>query len=281
MPDYAKDIEQAKQKAIDALNSNVDEMGSTAYDILLQEIENIFDIKAGKIVADKDFIKKLNQLTISVIDILQSTPKFSGHVSAFIKRMDNISNAITSFQENINGIVVPDFELPKKIVIDETIDQFLGNGLNQNFVQPLRDLIYQNASPGGLSMTQARAKIKEYILGNKDKSGKLDKYIEQTSIQAVSSYAGMINKKLMEQFDYDGLLQTGSLIDTSSPQCKYVHNELNGILPRNKWEEFEKIAKKNGLIPGTTFDTLPLNLAHIGCRHGWYPIIIKSLQKAA
>lgn len=280
MPDYARDIELAKQKAIDALNSHIDEMGESAYDIMLQAIEDTFDFKAGKIVGDKNFVNKLNKLTVAVLDLLQRTPKFSGPVSQFVKRMPTISTAINAFQENVNNIIVPEFEVAKKIVIDETLDQMLGNGLNQNFVIPLRDLVYQNAT-SGLTMKQAKQQIKEFIQGGKDVSGKLGKYIDQTAIQAVDSYSGMISVKLMEQFDYDGLLQTGSLIDTSSPQCKYVYNELNGTLPRDKWPEFEKIAKKNGLIPGTTFDTLPLNLAHFGCRHGWYPIILKNSKKQA
>ncbi len=57
MPNYADDIRKAKQKAIDALNGRIDEMGSAAYTIMLIAIEETFDFKNGKIVGDKDFIK--------------------------------------------------------------------------------------------------------------------------------------------------------------------------------------------------------------------------------
>lgn len=144
-----------------------------------------------------------------------------------------------------------------------------------NFVQPLRNLIYQNAT-SGLTIPQAKQQIKEYIKGGKDMSGKLGRYIEQTSLQAVSTYSGAINMKLLQTFDYNGLLVTGTLIDNSSPQCIFAVDDLNRKLPREKWSEFKKIGLKNGLTEETTFDNIPVLLAHWGCRHGWYPVILKN-----
>lgn len=279
MPNHEDDIRKAKQRAIAALN--IDEMGIGAYDIILQAIEDTFDFKAGKIIADRDFIKKLNQLTISILDLLQSEPKFIGNVSAFVKRMPKISDAISTFQLVTNNITVPTFETAKNIVIDETLDQMVGNGLNQHFVQPLRDLIYQNVT-SGLSLKQAKENIRVYIQGGKDESGKLGRYIDQTAIQAVDSYSGAINKKLLETFDYDGLLITGSLIDNSSPQCRFAINELNGQITRDNWSEVVAHVGKNApLIEGTTFDNLPVQRLHWGCRHSFYPILIKQIKKAA
>lgn len=281
MPDYSKDIEKAKQEAINALNSHRDEMDKAAYDILLKQIEETFDIKAGAIVSDKNFVKLLNKLTVSYLDVLQTTPKFTGPVSQFVKRLTPISEAISDFQKSVNNIKVPAFESSKNIVIDETIDRMLNNGLNQKFVQPLRNLIYQNVT-SGLSMKDARANIKDFIQGGKDESGKLHSYIEQTAIQAVSAYSGAINMKILENFDMDGLLITGSLIDNSSPQCRYAIEKLGGKITRENWPQVEEIGKKfNGWIEGTNFDNLPITTLHHGCRHNFFPIIINKLKKAA
>jgi hypothetical protein len=84
----------------------------------------------------------------------------------------------------------------------------------------------------------------------------------------------------MQQFNYDAVLMTGSLIETSSPQCRYAVNELNRRITEDNWPELKKIAEKHGLIDGTTLESLPLNLLHWGCKHGFYPIILKK-QKAA
>lgn len=243
---------------------------------MLQSIEDTFNLQSGKIIGDKDFIKQLNKLTIDVLDLLQTDPKFSGPVSQFVKRMTGVSEAITDFQKSVNGIKVPAFEIAKNIVIDETVDKMLNNGLNQKFVQPLRNLIYQNVT-GGLSLKDARTQIKEFISGGQDTSGKLGQYIEQTAIQAVDAYSGAINTKLLETFDYDGQLITGSLIDNSSPQCRYAIEKLGGKITRENWKEVKKIGDKNGLLEGTTFDNLPANKLHWGCRHSFFPIILKKV----
>lgn len=269
------DIDKAKKKALDSIRERIKEMSDVASTILIKQIEKSFDIKSGKIVPDKNFIRQLNRLTVDVLDLLQKSPQFSGPVSGFLKRMPAISDAITDFQKSTNGVKVPSFEITKKIVVDEITEQLLNNGLNQNFVQPLRDLIYQNVS-GGLSLTDAKTQIKEFIKGSPDKLGKLSQYIDQTAEQAVDAYSGAINKKLIETFDYDGLLMTGSLIDNSSPQCVYAIETLKGRITRENWSQIEAIGKKqSGWIEGTTFDNVPVNKLHWGCRHSFYPIILK------
>lgn len=275
MLDQAREIERAKQLAIDELNSHANEMGEVTYDILLQTVEDTFDTKAGKIVYDKDFVKKLNGLTIDVLNLIQNTPKFTGPVSKFIKRLPDISDTISAFQKEVNEITVPAFESEKNIVIDETISQLLDNGLNQNFVQPLRDLIYRNITSGS-TLSQIKQQIKEYIQGGKDVSGKLSRYIDQTANQTADAYSGAINKKLLETFNYDALLITGSLIDTSSPQCRYAILELDGKIRREDWSKLvNHVGANQPMIPGTTFDNLPVNRLHWGCRHSFYPIILK------
>ncbi len=95
-------INEAKEKAVKELSKHIDEMGSAAYAIMLKAIEGAFDIKGGKIVGDANFIKKLNRLTVDVLDLLQKSPKFVGNVSKFVKRMPGIYDAISDFQKQTN-----------------------------------------------------------------------------------------------------------------------------------------------------------------------------------
>jgi hypothetical protein len=275
VPDNGKNIDKAKQKAIDELKKKLPAMETAAYNILISVIEENLTIEEGKIITGAAFVKQLNKLTVNLLDLLQTDPSFSGPVSQFVKRMPQISEAIGEFQAEVNGIKMPAMETVKKVIQDEVIDQMLNNGLNQAFVQPLRDLIFQNAT-SGLSLKEAKQQLKEYISGGKDVSGKLERYLDQTAEQAVDSYSGAINKKLHETFDYDGLLITGSLIDNSSPQCRFAIEELKGKITKENWAQVKDHAtKKFPLIEGTTFENLPLNRLHWGCRHSFYPIMIK------
>lgn len=185
MPGYEKDIAKAKQKALDALNARIDEMGKPAYEILLKTIEDTFDFTDGNIEDQKTFIKQLNSLTIDILDLIQTEPKFTGPVSQFVKRTTP----------------TPAFETAKKILIAEIIEKLLNNGLNPHFAPLLRDLIYQNVT-NGLSLSDATEQIEKYIEDGKDVSGELDQYIEETAIQAVSAYNRMTSIKMMEEFDF-------------------------------------------------------------------------------
>lgn len=273
MPNSYKDIDLAKKEAIDYLKQQVGKMNKAAYDVLMRTIENTFDISAGNIQAGAGFVNQLNKLTAKVIDLLQTNPSFSGNVGRFVKRLNPVSEAITDYQKTANGISVPDMITTKKIITDEIIDKMLNNGLNQSFVQPMRDLIYRNVT-GGLSLADARIQIKNFI--GTDTTSKLGSYLEQTAIQATDAYSGAINTKLLETFSYDGLLITGSLIDNSSPQCRFAIEDLGGKITRENWPKVEEIGKKqSGWIKNTTFDNLPTNRLHWGCRHSFYPIKLK------
>lgn len=275
MSDNGKNIDKAKQKAIDELKAKLPKMETAAYDILISVIEENLSIEEGKIITGAAFVKQLNKLTVNLLDLLQTDPSFSGPVSQFVKRMPQISEAIGDFQLETNGIKVPAMETVKKVIKDEVIDQMLNNGLNQAFVQPLRELLFQNAT-SGLSLKEAKIQLKQYISGSNDVSGKLGRYLDQTAEQAVDSYSGAINKKLHETFKYDGLLITGSLIDNSSPQCRFAIEELKGKITEDNWPQVKDHATKRfPLIEGTTFENLPLNRLHWGCRHSFYPIMIK------
>lgn len=274
MPESGNDIDKKKEHAVAELSARLSEMTSEAQRVIEEAIADEFDFENGKIVVKADFSKRLDKMVNKILQGLQDSPKFKGPVSQFVKRMPEVSAEISKFQQANNAIKVPAFEATKKIIIDEIINQMLDNGLNQNFVQPLRDLIYRNATTG-LSLTQAKQELKKYIGAGKDKSGKLHSYLEQTAQHGVDLYSGAINRKLMETYDYNGLLITGTIIDNTSPQCRYCIRDLNRKIKRSDWPSVkEKATKKFPLIKGTTFDNLPIMLLHWGCRHGFYPVII-------
>lgn len=269
----ARKIDEAKDLASGEVIGKTGEMEDAVSQTIVESMEHNFDFKSGLIVVTKNFSKQLNSFVNDILSKLRIEPRYAGNVSSVVKRIPEIKDAIDEFQKD-QGIDVPDLGLAEDIVSYEFREQMLRQGLNSHFLQPLRDLMYQDALTG-LSVTDAKKLINNYVKSGKDKSGKLKSYVEQTAMQAVDAYAGMISVKLMEEFKYDALLMTGTLIDTSSPQCVYAINELGGVIKRSDWPKLKKIAEKHGLIKGTTFENLPVMQLHWGCRHGFYPMILK------
>lgn len=160
----------------------------------------------------------------------------------------------------------------QKLAITEHLDYLTENGLNAKFNQPLRQIIYNNIN-SGISQTELENKLKQYISDGKDISGKLSSYIKQVAIQGADAYSSIIDQKITEKYidKVTGFIVTGSLIESSSPQCKYCVKDLNRLIKKEDWETIK--SKAVGLIDGTTFENLPTLKLHWGCRHSFTPKI--------
>lgn len=160
----------------------------------------------------------------------------------------------------------------QKLAISEHLSYLEENGLNAKFNQPLRQLIYSNINTG-ISQTGLEQKLKTYIAGGNDQSGKLSSYVKQVAIQGADAYTSIIDQKITDKYidEITGFIVTGSLIETSSPQCKYCIRDLNRLITRDNWDDVKKIGLKHGMSEETTFDNLPTLKGHPNCRHAFTP----------
>lgn len=240
-------------------------------------IEQNLDTKKGAIIIEAATIEAINDFDAYMMKELTDFQKYKEAVSDSLKGLPKIAETIEKFQTSQHGIDWNKLNIKpqQELVINEALNAYTGSGLNSNFVQPLRDKIYVNVVSGA-NLTEIKEQLKEEIISGKVDS-KLSKYLTNTSMQAVDAYSGIINKKLMETFNYDFVQMSGSLIKTSSPQCVKGINEFDGLISRETYAKIlEPIAEKNGLILGTTFDTLDFFKFHWGCRHEFTPTMTKT-----
>lgn len=279
--DYIKKLDELKQAAERAIIAKVPGIERQALALLSDFIDSNLDTQGGKIVPNANAVKALNSFSDLYTGALAELSDYKGSIGQYLKNFKDIATLMTEFQKD-QGIDVKRARLGsvQEIVVNEIINRYSENGLNTNFVQPMRQLLFNNIT-GGLSKVEAMAQLKEYIAGGQDQSGKLHRYIEQTAQQGVDSYTGAINSRIMTTFTIDTMIMSGSLIKTSSPQCRYSINKLNGIIERKDWPAVKKLAEDNGLIEGTTFENLPLNKLHWGCRHEFTPAVLNKKQKKA
>jgi hypothetical protein len=254
----------------------VPDLEDYAYSALIEWISENLDTSRGNLIASEETVAILNDFDNSFLRVLNGMREYKGAVSSLIKDLPKISNAMQAFQEKVNGISWAAAEVGpvQKLVVNEIINAYTDNGMNAEFVQPVRDLLYQNIV-AGTSVKETKAILKDYVKSD-DAPSKLSRYITQTSQQAVDSYSGAINKKLMDTFKYPYLQMSGSLIKTSAPQCVKGIKEFDGLIDVATWENVIKpLAEKNGLIAGTNFKNLPFNKLHWGCRHEFTPTMVK------
>lgn len=277
--EYIKKLEELKRRAETAVISQLPSIEKMAYQIAVEFFDNNLDTKDGKIVANEAALLALNKFTDDYLGAFTESQQYKGAVGQYLKNFKDIGTLMQEFQKS-NGVDVKAARLgaPQEIVVNEIINRYSENGLNAGFVQPLREILFNNVT-GELNKTQAMEQLKEYIASGKDKTGKLHRYLTQTAQQGVDSYTGAINTRIVQTFKINTYVMSGSLIATSSPQCRYVVEKLGGLIDRDTWPKVKAIAEKNGLIEGTTFDNLPINKLHWGCRHEFTPLILSDAQR--
>ncbi|MEJ7611366.1 MAG: hypothetical protein WKF88_09345 [Ferruginibacter sp.] len=275
--EYIAELARLKLLNENTIISIIPDVEQFAYDALLQWMDESLELRNGSLIASEETIAILNEFDAGYLQVINEIKEYRGAVTSFVKRLPEIGNVIKLFQENTNLVDwgKMDIEPTQKLVINEILQSYTDNGLNTEFVQPLRDLLYQNIV-AGTSVKEARKTLEDFIKGGGDSSGKLKRYLTQTSQQAVDAYTGAVNKKLMETFDFPYVIMSGSLISTSLPQCVYGIKVLKGIISK---EDFEKklkpIAEKHAWITGTTFQNLDFNKLHYGCRHEFTPSMLR------
>lgn len=277
--EYIRRLQALKLKAERAILADLPSIEKAAYQLAVDYFDNHFDTKGGKIVPNEEALLALNKFTDDYLGAFVESETYKGSVGQYLKNFKSIGDIMDEFQQS-NGRDVKQARLGavQEIVVAEVLNQYSENGLNAGFVQPLRELMFQNVT-AGMDKKQAMGHLQDFILSGKDTTGKLGQYLEQTAQQGVDSYTGAVNVRIMQTFKIDTYIMSGSLIKTSSPQCRLSIEQLGGILDRKDWKKIKAIAEENGLIEGTTFDNLPINKLHWGCRHEFTPMVLSARQR--
>lgn len=276
---YLKKLAELKAAIERAMVSRVPTLERLAYDLLIKALDNGVDIQNGRFVPNAQALRFLNTFVDQYLGAFTEHRSYTGAVGGYLKNFKNLGTLMTDFQRR-QGLPLTPGQLGsvQEIVVNEIVNRYTTNGLNPGFVQPLRQLLFQNIT-GGTSKTDAMQQLKTFIAGDKDTTGKLGRYLEQTAQQGVDSYEGAISARVMTTFEINTLIVSGSLIATSSPQCRFAVNQLDGLIDRTDWPELKKLAEENGLIEGTTFDNLPFSKLHWGCRHSFTPAVLTEAQR--
>lgn len=250
------------------LNSGIEKDQRILYSALVDLLREI-DTKGGRLILDQDTINLINQAEKEIYKALNES-KYDSRVNRYLKDFDLIKYNIIKEQSVINGINVAERALNQiqKLAIKQTENMLLGNGLDYNLVQPVRDVLIEAASTG-MSRAQAEVNLRTVILGDEERFGKLQRYVTQISRDAISQYEGLLQQKISEEFDLDCFSFEGSLIKDSRPACVKLVNEFNGVIKKSELQEFINWAYANstGMIPGTNPNNWPSLRNGYNCRH--------------
>lgn len=277
--EYIKKLEELKRRAERSIVADIPSIEKMAYQLAVDFVDNNLDTQNGKLVPNENALRALNKFADDYLGAFTKTQTYTGAVGGYLKNFKGVGDLMIEFQKSQNvDVKQARIGAVQEIVTAEVINRYSENGLNPGFVQPLREILFNNIT-GGMNKTEAMAQLRGYIESGKDTTGKLGRYLEQTAQQGVDSYTGAINTRIMQTFKIETYIMSGSLIATSSPQCRFGVEKLGGIIDRKDWPKLKALAEQHGLIEGTTFDNLPINKLHWGCRHEFTPVVLNQRQR--
>ncbi len=277
--EYIKELNRLKGLAVDRFG-NLTAIEKNVLDGSFEWLLENLKFEKGVAVVEPDLNAIMNDFVNKVIEIINTDKGYQTKLTSYLSDLKTIGKNVKEFHSDFNKID-PDkagFTDAQKALTGIIIDQYTENGLNTHFAQPLKETISRNVV-AGMNQKQARQYLEDYIISGKDKSGKLSSYLNQTAIQAVDSYSGGLNVKIMQTFEFTGFTMSGSIIATSSPQCREgIKESKNGYLTNAQMQKIidDALANpKSGIIEKTTLKNLPINKLHWGCRHEFTPTIKK------
>lgn len=263
-----KTRQQIIEEAEKLLLGNVDGSQKQVQDALAKLLTE-FDREGGRIKFNSETTKLINEASNRIYEALNKSG-YDSRVKQYLKDFDKIKLSSIAEQSSLNGINVSERLLNniQKSAIQQTSNILLGNGLDANYVQPIKDILLKSAT-SGMTIAQAEVQLRTQV-------SELSAFSETHAKQAILSYDGMIQSRIQKDYDLDGYSYEGSIIATSAGQCaKWA--EMGEIPIADIEKELEWARDNQGseyaghkvsaLIEGTTKDNFPINRGHWGCRH--------------
>lgn len=275
MPTRAQQQLKRRFKILDEsekiLTDGITSTQSEIYNDLIKQLDK-FATK-GYMVYDREAIRMVNEMEGTIKRAINKTD-YRERVQDYLQNFDKIKQVNIQLQQSVNKInVAPALTNLQRGAQQQTVNNLLGAGLNTNFIQPIKDVIFQHVVAGA-SVADTELALRGVIKGNADRLGSLERYVTQMSRDSLHGYDGLIQQRVAAEFELNAWSYEGSLIKDSRPQCVRWVEKLNGVIPFDIIEKEINWAYSNGngMKPDTTKDNFAVNRGGWGCRHGCFAI---------
>lgn len=257
-----KILDESEKILTDGITSTQSEI----YEDLVRQLDKF--ATRGYMVYDREAIRMVNEMEGTIKRAINKTD-YRERVQDYLQNFDKIKEVNVQLQQTVNKInVAPVLTNLQRGAQQQTVNNLLGGGLNTNFIQPIKDVIFQHVVSGA-SVADTELALRKVIKGDSERLGKLERYVTQMSRDSISQYDGMIQSRILNEFELDCLSFEGSIIKDSRAACVRAVEQFHGLLKVSELQEHIDWAYKNssGMIPNTTPDNFPINRFGYSCRH--------------
>lgn len=237
-----------------------------------------FKTTNGSIIRTKANTDRLSKFSTAVNRFLLNAG-YNAMLDGFLENFDAVSDAQIEIHGELNDIkLTRSFINPfKSWAVNNVISDMVGQGLNENLINPLRSELFIAVNQGS-TLTDVITSIAGQLTTTESRQGVLKRIALQASRDALGQYDGIVNEAVRKSYRLDALLYVGSLVKDSRAQCeRWVDYDKHGKVGMILFEDLEQEiewAENNGtgMIPNTTPENFCQNRGGFNCRHICYPI---------
>ena len=257
---------------VSRFNKDVKQMQNDFANELTKTLANLETDASGRLTNTPRNIQVATNLQ-AYVNQINSKIGLTNSVSKYLANIDDINQNITLLHKEINGLNIAKAGLDelKAWAINNATYTFQGGGMDASLVQPLRQLLTRNILIGS-NLTETIDQLRLMAQGDGGKLGAFERYFTTASRDLLFQYQGTVNNKIANQYELDGIMYVGSLIEDSRPQCeRWV---LAGTLAVKDLQSEIDWAFKNGsgMISGTDPTNFCQYRGGYACRHEAFPI---------
>lgn len=259
----------------------------------VQNLLKDLDYDNGKIVVTVKNMRAIGGIT-SKLRRLILTGEYEKSVTDFIKSFSQI----TTLQNQYLRQTFSDFKLSpiltelKDQSIAATIASLTEQGLEANFMDPIKNVLRTNITTGG-NFTSLLGQMRGLISTTPEGTGVLDRFAKRITNDSLNQYSRNYLQLASQGINFEWYQYTGSNILTTRCFChamtqkRFFHITEIPKLIKGDFKEFQErgciLADSTdlpeGMIPGTNVSNFLVNLGGYNCGHRAIPVLSSYVPK--
>lgn len=216
-------------------------------------------------------LKELIKLKKDIADTIIQNAPYQLQVAEVISGFEMLAELSNEYITLAIGDFKPKKELYKAILesnIATTKDALLGAGIRDNFGTAIQEVLKDNISGIG-TRSELNKTLRKFIEGTPEESAFLNRYIKQTTNDAVMTFNSEYIQTIAADLDVDHYYYQGTVITDSRSFCVaragryFTTDEVKAWANLKGWD---------GRMKGTNSSTIFIYRGGYNCRHQLWPV---------
>lgn len=236
--------------------------------------DQVIDLASDLSLDPKDrakSLKELIKLKKDIADTIVQNAPYQLQVAEVIKGFEMLAELSNEYITLAIGDFKPKKELYKAILesnIATTKDALLGAGIRDNFGTAIQEVLKDNISGIG-SRSELNKTLRNFIEGSPQDAPFLNRYIKQTTNDAVMTFNSEYIQTIAADLDVDHYYYQGTLIADSRPFCV---SRAGRYFTTDEVKAWPNLKGWQGRMAGTNSSTIFIYRGGYNCRHQLWPV---------